>query len=426
MTLLDKLSDEKQLTDAWYHLNKNNLNSHGISGVTISDFGNNLTTNIDKLVHNIKNRVFKFSDVRGASIAKKNSNKKRPLRISEIQDRIVAKAITKILEEELYKNYPKIYENNTSFAYIEKKGIKDAWQEIVSSYKNDFKYILEVDIKNFFGTIDIKKLLNEKVFPFLSDNTLNSLIEDALSQNVGNLDIMLEDEKELFQDNGLPQGNSLSPFLSNIYLYDFDRRFENEVDMKLVRYADDFVILCKSKKMVQKALSITKHELQEKLGLKIYDVGEKNDKGKEKTKIIENINFQNLIFLSIRFDGKRLIPIEDKREDITRKIEELIAIKKDSNILETFNKINNYLCGWLASYHFCNIDIFFEKIDKSVNKLLARFLYNINWELKNTNIEKKQGNKNVHSLTEKQREASGILTCKKFFEQKMKDIKVII
>lgn len=426
MTLLDKLSDKQMLLNAWTRLNKSNPNSHGLSGETMENFKDNLDTNIENIVLKIKNKEYKFSNVRGVSINKKNSNKKRPLKISDISDRIVAKAISEILEEKLAKEYVKLYNNNTSFAYINNRGIKDAWKEIVVNYNQGFKYILEVDIKNFFGSVDIEKLLQEKVFPFLPDKTLNELITDAISQNVGNLESLPEDEQKLFTNEGLPQGNALSPFLSNIYLYDFDRRFEQEQNMKLVRYADDFVVLCNSKNLLPQALSIAKEELETKLNLKIYDIGEKNDKGKEKTKIIENIHLNNLIFLSVRFDGKRIVPTKDKIEDIKKNIRELTTVTKDSNILNTFKKINNYLCGWLASYHFCNIDNDFENIDKVVNELLSHFLICVDWKLQVTSKQKKSKEKIMYSLTENQRKRSGVLTCKRYFEEVMKDRKVII
>lgn len=113
--------------------------------------------------------------------------------------------------------------------------------------------MLEADLINFFGTVDKDSLLNDVVFKRLSDTTINTLIQQALNQSIGNLDSFNVEQKKYFEniDKGIPQGNALSPLLSNIFLSPFDLRLQDK-GFKLVRYADDFVIMCISEKSVKK------------------------------------------------------------------------------------------------------------------------------------------------------------------------------
>ncbi|RZK66352.1 MAG: hypothetical protein EOO85_26950 [Pedobacter sp.] len=267
-TLLKVISSPESLRDAWDALNKSNKNSRGLSRETIEEFKNSLDTQILEVSKLLAANKYKFNQVRAVLIPKKTEGEFRPLRIADIRDRLVQKALSMILDKLLSSKYQ--LNNGCSFAYQDDLGVKHAVQKMVEHYKNGFKIILEADIKKFFDTVNRKNLL-AKVFTDLPDSSINNLIEESLAQSVGNLADLSHDFHHYFTEsiNGIPQGNSLSPLLANIYLSDFDQRMIKE-GLCLVRYADDFIVLCKTTKDARKAYEIAKDELEIKLGLELH------------------------------------------------------------------------------------------------------------------------------------------------------------
>lgn len=148
----------------------------------------------------------------------KSKGKFRPLQIPEVSDRVVIKAIAIELEEHFKELLEK--SRGLSFAYQKGLGVKEAVEKINEYCQNGYSYVLEADLINFFGTVDKDSLLNDVVFKRLSDTTINTLIQQALNQSIGNLDSFNVEQKKYFEniDKGIPQGNALSPLLSNIFL----------------------------------------------------------------------------------------------------------------------------------------------------------------------------------------------------------------
>src|SRR5690606_8460599 len=103
-------------------------------------------------------------------------------------------------------------------------------------------------------------------------------------------------------EEGIPQGNALSPLLANIFLADFDQRMIKE-KIKMIRYADDFIIMCKTRAEAEKAYSIAVDELETKLGLKLYPLKEKAEPDEKISRILKPAEHQ-FNFLSVKFDGK--------------------------------------------------------------------------------------------------------------------------
>lgn len=211
------------LRDAWKNLNKSNTHSRGVSEETINDFKNSLESNLLTISTEIKLRSYKFQSVRPVLISKGVQDEFRPLRLADIRDRLVQKALAMKLEELLAKKYK--LDNECSFGYRPKKNVENAIKKMVEYYKQGYNIILEADIKKFFDTVNRKKLLR-KIFSELPDKTINPLISAALEQSIGDLSRYEERHHHYFQDSmhGIPQGNALSPLLANIYLADFDQR----------------------------------------------------------------------------------------------------------------------------------------------------------------------------------------------------------
>jgi len=226
-TLLHQVSEKSNLQNAWDKLSKEHKYSHGLSGETIADFASNLPAHLQSISDKLKKGTYKFSPYRGIPIPKSEGTP-RPIKVPEIRDRVVIKGIVEIIQLQLVKLFE--LNNLASYAYIEKRGVKDAIIRMVELYNQGNKVVLEADIKKFFDTVDRRKLLEEKIFPNLIDNSVNLLIIDATEQEIGNLQNLSELEFMAFErtKGGIPQGSSISPLLSNICLADFDKRMLSE------------------------------------------------------------------------------------------------------------------------------------------------------------------------------------------------------
>lgn len=419
-TLLEQISDKKHLEDSWRKLNKTNKKSAGISHITIEDFEKNLQINIEDISNQLEVNTFTFGKVKGATIKKKDG-KHRPLRIPEIQDRIVHKAIALKLEELLTDEYQ--LNNPYSFAYQKGKNIAQAILKMKEYYQAGYNIILEADIVKFFDNVDTDALLSE-IKTKLPDSSIDSLLDEALNQEIGNISELQNKNvyEQYFEnsENGIPQGNSLSPLLANIYLSEFDQRAHRE-GLKLIRYADDFIIFCKDKQEAYKAWEIAKEELEVKKSLAIYPLKTKANEGEKISRIIDPRN-RIFSFLSIRFDGDRCWVEETKFNSFILKIKALCSKpelikdypKETIGLLQAMTKLKNLLQGWVAAYHFADIEIQVAEIDKIINIELYRLFKSFNFTLDKKHLDRvklrKKSNKPI-GLKNHQRKDSGIPFC---------------
>lgn len=370
-SLLEEISEEEYLMIAWKELRKSNLDSYGLSGVTIEDYKKKLDENIPSLSVRLKTEGFKFSPTRAAVMPKDRNVKNekfRPLQIPEVEDRIVMKAIALKIEQELQSvlNQSK----GMSFAYKKGLGVKDAVLKMKSVYEKGKTFILKADIINFFGEINKDELL-EKVFLELRDTSINVLLKEALGQEVKGLEkLKKKKHKDLFNDlsAGIPQGNPISPILSNIYLASFDA-YMKSIGCNLVRYADDFVVLCESRVEAKNLYKSVELFLKEKLRLRIHPISSRDFK--KKTSII-NPTKEEFIFLSIHFDGINLMPSRKKIVMLKKKIRSIIFNNnKEKNVCEKVVKVVSY---WVSKYTYTNIDIFYNELDSFLGRHLMKVL----------------------------------------------------
>ncbi|RQO64863.1 hypothetical protein DBR43_31785 [Pedobacter sp. KBW06] len=418
--LLTQISSPSHLKKAWTKLNKTNKESRGISEETISDFTNNLESNLIEISKRLKAKTYKFSDVRPVLIPKNEKKQFRPLRLSEISDRVVQKALALKLEELLSEKYK--LDNPCSFAYRKEGKVEDAVKKMVEYYKEGFHYILEADIKKFFDNVNRKKLL-KKVFDDLPDNTINKLIREALEQNIGDLSHYETQHHHYFLDSmqGIPQGNSLSPLLANIYLADFDQRMITE-KLRLVRYADDFIVMCKDEAQAKQALQIAKEEIEAKLGLSIHDLPSPAHLEGSKTRIVNPIHHR-FSFLSISFDGKKAWVKPSKINDLRTKINDITNISSYKNdpkfqgLPTILKRLKNLLEGWLSAFKYVDVDREFQEIDDHINYKILTVLVKMDFRLKTNNVETKKIKsigKTIQLISKTQRENIGVPTCANF------------
>lgn len=403
-TLLHKISSKKKLLEAWGKLNKANKSSHGIDNVSIEAFSENLEDRISSISKKLRASTYKFSQNRAVLIPKSNG-KFRPLQVPTISDRLVLKSIAIELEAQFFKTINK--SAGLSFAYQKELGVKNAIEKIKEHYDSGNTVVLEADLFNFFGEVNKERLLSTQIFPNLPDESLNDIIVSALNQEIGGLDKIKQHEKEYFKglNTGIPQGNPLSPLLSNIYLSPFDLYLKAKGHL-LVRYADDFVIMCKSEAECVTAYKDSL-DILTNLHLEIHPLGES-----DKTKIID-LSKSTFDFLSITFDGKFFYPSKENVDRLKSKIREICNGKTDYNVLTLLKKLFNVYDGWVSAFYYTKVEKYSEEIDYFINRQLFLALRKFEWKFTPSSkgkIPSKYRNKNESPdcLSDKQRRKSGI------------------
>lgn len=420
MNLLNKISSVESLRLAWAKLEKFNKESHGLTGETIAEFELNKEDKILSISKRLQEGTYQFSPYRAVLIPK-SKGKFRPLQIPEVSDRVVIKAIAIELEEHFKELLEK--SRGLSFAYQKGLGVKEAVEKINEYCQNGYSYVLEADLINFFGTVDKDSLLNDAVFKRLSDTTINTLIQQALNQSIGNLDSFNVEQKKYFEniDKGIPQGNALSPLLSNIFLSPFDLRLQDK-GFKLVRYADDFVIMCTSEKECEEAY-IECCTVLEELNLNIHKLEEGG-----KTRIVNFNKHDTMDFLSVTFDGNMFYPSFANVERLKNKIRDVCNGKDKYCVSTLLIKIKNKLDGWVSAFYYTDIQRYSSEIDAFINRQLYLSLAKMGWKFTASSLGKlphkfRHKNESPKCLSFLQRKNSGIPLCMELVNAKITELK---
>ncbi|MEW6712941.1 MAG: group II intron reverse transcriptase/maturase, partial [Candidatus Riflebacteria bacterium] len=350
-SLIDKVSSVKVLNRAFVKGRRRN-SAAGVDHQTFESFETNLEGNIEKLSKLLKEGRYEPQPVKRIFIPKPGSKDKRPLGIPTIRDRIVQRALQMVLEP--------IFENEfaeCSYGFRPGRGCKDALRQVEKSLDSDQMWVVDGDIKGFFDTID-HEILMERINERIIDSGIHKLLRKYLKQNV------MENASYWTPEGGMPQGAVISPLLSNIYLNPLDHLMM-ESGYNFIRYADDWVVLCKSETEAKSALETVKEwVIQNKLELH-----------PEKTRIV---NAENEWF---EFLGYKFVKIQDKRTKIPsdkamKKLKETLRShtkRTNGHSLEYIVKhLNNTLKGWFEYFKhshkwtFPKIDIFIRKRLRSI------------------------------------------------------------
>lgn len=280
----EKAKQDKKLkfTSLIHHINAERLKSCytelkrnracGIDGITIEAYGNNLEVNIASLVNRLKTKRYKAKPVRRAYIPKPGKNEQRPLGIPSVEDKLVQMALKQLLEA--------IYEQDfveSSHGFRKGKGCHTAIKQISKTITSKpISFVCEVDIRKFFDTVNhewLMRCLGERIV----DKNLLWLVREQLKSGVMEDGILEE------TNTGTPQGGVISPLLANIYLHFVvdlwvEKRFKPQAQgyVELIRYCDDFVLLCEKESDAQRFIV----ELVERLAKFDLTVSE------EKTRIV--------------------------------------------------------------------------------------------------------------------------------------------
>jgi RNA-directed DNA polymerase len=324
-SLIDKIHPVRTLRAAFSQVAANK-GAAGVDHVTVEIFEHRLEENLKKLSEELGSGKYQPQQIRRHYIPKPGTKDKRPLGIPTIRDRVVQTALQMALEP--------IFEHEFaehSYGFRPGRGCKDALRRVDQLLKEGYTYIVDADLKSYFDTIPHDRLLS-LVGQKVSDGRVLSLIESFLKQGV------LDGLREWTPEEGSPQGACISPLLSNIYLDPLDHLMALR-GFEMVRYADDFVILCRNPEDAARALALVQ-EWTAEAGLKLHP---------EKTKIV-NAHEDLFDFLGYRFAEGTRFP----RPKSMQKIKDTIRAKTKRTSGESLTKIINDLTptlrGWFEYF----------------------------------------------------------------------------
>lgn len=333
-SLYNKLCSKPHLLSAWKALNRSNKKSHGLDDVTIEQFQNSLDNELTLIAKQLRENKYQFSKFRGVTIPKPGSQDRRPIQIPAVRDRVVMKALALLIENKLKK-----FDLPCSFAYIEGQSIHKAIARVHELANAGNSFVLEADISNFFGAVDQKRLL-KRLHAVVRSKSLSEILDAAIQNEIGNRAAFEPRFRDLFpaSTSGIPQGGVLSPKLANLYLAKFDAAMIKK-GLNIVRYADDFVVMCSSKREASDAQVFCRKYLREKLGLELKD---------EKTRIVDYRG--GFDFLGFRVESGKHSPSQKSVNKLKQKLTALTNPRSGQALFPILLKIRNILTGWHEAY----------------------------------------------------------------------------
>lgn len=239
-SLIDKVWSERTLHEAAAKVIANG-GAAGVDRVGVEQFERELGANLGRISAELKGGTYRPQAVRRVQIPKPGSRETRPLGIPTVRDRVVQGAMRLVLEPIFEREFAE-----HSYGFRPRRGCKDALRRVKRLLESGHGHVVDVDLKSYFDSIPHEPLM-QRVRERVADGRVLDLVRSFLTAGV------LDGLKEWTPETGAPQGAVLSPLLSNIYLNPLDHQMA-AAGWEMVRYADDFVILCKSEEDAQRAL----------------------------------------------------------------------------------------------------------------------------------------------------------------------------
>lgn len=324
-SLMDKVYTPANLAAAWKRV-RSNRGAAGVDGQSVAQFERDETKYLGALSRELREGRYRPSPVRRRWIEKLGTSKKRPLGIPTIRDRIVQSALRQVLEPIWEVKFA-----DQSYGFRPGRSCKDALRRVQGLIRSGHKWVVDADIQSYYDTIDHGRLMTD-VAKEVADGKVLGVIEQMLSQRVMDADDTWTPEE------GIPQGSSLGPLLANVYLHSVDEVLVRE-GYEVTRYADDLVILCKTKRDAEWALRRLSKEMTSR-GLTLHP-------GKTR---VANVFKNGFEFLGYHFSlgGRRprkqsLVKFKDRVRELTRRL--------DGNSWQTLiDRLNATLRGWFEYF----------------------------------------------------------------------------
>jgi group II intron reverse transcriptase/maturase len=342
MSMLERILDRSNLNEAYKRV-KRNRGSGGVDGMSVEELGEYLAANKDEITNAVLDGKYRPNPVLRVEIPKENG-KTRPLGIPTAVDRVIQQAIAQALTP-IYE--PKFSE--TSYGFRPGRSAHDALKKSLEYVEGGYKYVVDMDLEKFFDTVNQSKLV-QVLSQDITDGRVISLIHKYL--RAGAIVRRKYEETEL----GVPQGGPLSPLLANILLNELDHELERR-GHKFVRYADDMIIFCKSKRAAERTLEHITPFIERKLFLKV---------NREKTVVsyVRGIKFLGYSF-RIAKGGVAALYVHPKSvAKLKAKIRKLTARSNGWGNDYRKLRLKLYITGWVNYFKLAGMKTLLQSIDE--------------------------------------------------------------
>jgi len=332
-SLIDKVFSERNLYAAAAKVIGNG-GASGVDRITVEQYESDLDRNVRHLSGQLRDGSYRPRAVQRVHIPKPGSRETRPLGIPTVQDRVAQGAVRQVLEPIFEKEFAE-----HSYGFRPGRGCKDALREVDKLLKTGHVYVVDADLKAYFDTIPHAQLMR-RVGERIADGRVLALIESFLKADI------MDGLRDWTPEAGAPQGAVLSPLLSNIYLNPLDHLLASR-GWKMVRYADDFVIMCRSAEEAHEVLQVVQQWTIEN-GLTLHPT---------KTRIVD-ARKEPLDFLGYRFDQGKRFPRLKSRQKFQDTIRAKTKRANGNSLSMIIADLNPTLRGWFAYFQHCHKYVF--------------------------------------------------------------------
>jgi len=351
--LLEQILSPANLNQAFKRV-RNNKGSGGIDKMEVESLRDYLVANKEALIQSILDGSYRPNPVRRVEIPKENNKKKRQLGIPTAVDRVVQQSINLVLSPIYEKQF-----SPHSYGFRPKRNAHQALNKCKDYITEGYKYAVDIDLEKFFDTVSQSKLI-EVLSRTVKDGRVVSLIHKYL-----NAGVVVQNRFE-YTKMGVPQGGPLSPLLSNVMLNELDKELERR-GHRFVRYADDIVILCKSKRSARRTMTNITPYIEEKLFLKV---------NKEKTVVanIRRIKFLGYSFYinkgvgRLRLHPNSIIKMKDR-------IRLLTSRNNGWGYARRKEELRQFITGWVNYFKLADIKILLKKVDEWYRRRLRMVIW---------------------------------------------------
>jgi RNA-directed DNA polymerase len=348
-SLIDKVSAPRTLDLAWTKV-RSNRGAAGADGVSVERFEAGAQAYLAELAAELGNGSYRPLPVRRVEIPK-GDGRNRPLGIPAVKDRIAQQAVKLVIEPIFEARFLE-----GSYGFRPGRGCKDALRQVDALIKDGFTHVVDADLESFFDTIPHEPLM-EEIEQVIADGRVLALLRSWLGADI------LSGLERWTPTTGAPQGAVISPLMANIYLHPLDGLMAAK-GYRMVRYADDFVVLCQSAEEAEAALADIRQWV-EKAGLRLHP---------DKTHVGDcRAPGQGFDFLGYRFEvGRRFV-----RKKSLARFKDSIRVKTGRSRGDSLERIvadlNPTLRGWFGYFKHAHPRLFVS-LDKFIRRRLRAIL----------------------------------------------------
>ena len=373
--LMEKILSNDNLNQAFKKV-KSNKGAGGVDGMNVDELLSFLKDNGKQLKQQLMDGKYKPNPVRRVEIPKETKGEFRKLGVPTVVDRVFQQAITQVLSPVFEKQF-----SENSYGFRPSRSAHDALKQCQTNVNDGYIYVVDMDLEKFFDTVCQSKLV-EVLSRTIKDGRVISLIHKYLNAGVISKGILEKTEV------GMPQGGPLSPLLSNIMLNELDKELTRR-GHRFVRYADDCMIFCKSRKSAKRTLENIIPFIEGKLFLKV---------NRDKTCVEQISKVKYLGYSFYRYRGKCRFRVHPKSiAKMKEKIRELTNRSNGWGNEYRALKLTQFMRGWVNYFGMADMKSLLSQTDEWLRHKI-RAIYWKQWkkvktkfkELKKLGVDKEK------------------------------------